>query len=111
MPPRGAQKQAAAEKEQTIIRFKVDGQLFVLNVKRVTPALDRELFNQSGLTLSKCGDNPESLFSIAAFMFLASRQRGQKVHYLQLEKTLTYDSEVEFLDDDEEVDEGPKAPE
>jgi hypothetical protein len=84
-PPKLSKKQNGQA-----LRFRVDGVVYEVDRAELTPRIERELFSQSGLTVSKAFEAlvGGATFGVAALVFLARRQAGDGVAYQQIEDDL-----------------------
>jgi hypothetical protein len=112
MPP----KAATTRKKKTdgfTIAFKVDGVNYVVERDQLTSRIELELYQQSHLTfveamhaLQNAGGSPVP-FAIACLIFLARRARGEQVTYDEILDSLSYDMELEVVNEPEP--DGPEA--
>lgn len=74
----------------TAMRFRVDGVVYTLDRGEVTPKIERELFQQSKMTMAQAFEAlvGGATFGVAALVFLARRQAGDGVAYQQIEDDL-----------------------
>lgn len=109
-PPKMPKKQSDA------LRFRVDGVVYVVDRAELTPKIERELFQQSGLTMAKAIEalTGGAAFGLAALVFLARRQAGEAVVYQKIEDDLWAaqqaaggEFDVDLLVGDEDGDENP----
>ncbi len=110
-PPKMPKKQAS-----DALRFRVDGVVYVVDRAELTPKIERELFQQSGLTMAKAIEalTGGAAFGLAALVFLARRQAGEAVVYQKIEDDLWAaqqaaggEFDVDLLVGDEDGDENP----
>ena len=105
-------------KKTATMRFRVDGVTYAVDRDEITPNVERELFTQSGLTVSKAVEAVVggALFGLAALIFLARRQAGEAVAYQSIEADLwaamkaagdEFDVDLIVGDDNEEGDANP----
>lgn len=84
MPPR-----LHTQKTAPTIKFRVNGVDYACHLSndRIGPALERELFIQAKVTPQQAFEAFASgaYFGLAAAMFIARRQAGEKVVYAQIE--------------------------
>lgn len=102
-------------KPGTVIRFRVDGVVYVVDRDEITPRIERELFTQTGLTVQKAVEAVVggASFGLAALMFLARRQAGETVAYQPIEDDLwaamkaSDEFDIDLIVGDEEDAAGP----
>lgn len=99
------------------LRFRVDGVVYSVDRAELTPKIERELFQQSGLTMAKAIEalTGGAAFGLAALVFLARRQAGEAVAYQRIEDDLweaqkaaggEFDIDL-LVEDDEEAGDNP----
>lgn len=83
-PPKLSKQQSDA------LRFRVDGVVYAFDRAEIGPRIERELFQQSGLTVAKAMEAlvGGASFGVAALVFLARRQAGEVVQYQAIEDDL-----------------------
>lgn len=74
----------------TAMRFRVDGVVYTLDRGEVTPKIERELFQQSKMTMAQAFEalSGGGMFGLAGLVFLARRQAGEAVAYERIETDL-----------------------
>lgn len=74
----------------TALKFRVDGVSYVFDQSDITPAIERQLLIEAGVTpqqaLLALGQG--AFFSICALVWLARKQHGDKIAYLAVESQL-----------------------
>lgn len=97
------------------LRITVDAVPYLFDMRELSSEHELDLFNASGLTIARIGPSLEAgavaPFMVAALVYLARRQAGEKVPYAAVSEAIGYGSEieVEVLDEDAE-DAAPEAP-
>jgi len=102
------------------MRFRVDGVTYVVDRDELTPRIELELFNQTGLTVQKAVEAVVggALFGLAALVFLARRQAGEAVAYQPIADDLwkamkaagdEFDIDLIVGEDGGEGEDGPPA--
>lgn len=83
-------RKAAQANSADVVRFRLEGVDYALDRSELSPALERELYQQAGLTPQACLQalSQGATFGLAALVFLARRQGGERVTYLQIESAL-----------------------
>ena len=106
MPPKSSTARKAKSDGFTIA-FKIDGVNYVVERDQLTPLIELELFQQSQLTfaeamhaLQRSGGAPVP-FAMACLIFLARRARGEQVTYLEILGGLSYEMDLEIIDETE----------
>lgn len=100
------------------LKFRVDGVAYVFD-QDITPRMERELFQAIGISpqAALSAMNQGAFFGVCALVWLARRQRGDKITYQAVEDDLTaarkasgdeFDLEL-ILGDAEEVSAGPEV--
>lgn len=72
------------------VAFRVEGVDYVFDAGKMTGVLERELYAATKLTMMSLLDAAQAgaMFAIAGLMFLARRQRGDRVQYATIENDL-----------------------
>lgn len=102
-----------AEAEDTTITIKIDGESYTVRPSEVTAKMAGQLRKQSGMSVRSvmvaAGDDPD-LDVVAALVWLARRQRGEKVTWDEVAEAITYDSDLQTDAEPEVEDESsPEA--
>ena len=73
-----------------VLRFRVDGVVYTFNPEDITPAVERQMLIESGVTPQQAlrALDGGAFFAVAALVWLARKQRGDKVAYLAVESQL-----------------------
>lgn len=104
-----APKSSTARKAKSdgfTIAFKIDGVNYIVERDQLTPRIELELFKQSGLTFAEAMGALERSgapvpFAIACLIFLARRARGEQVTYSEILDGLSYEMDLEIIDETE----------
>lgn len=95
-PRPGAGRRAAAD--EVTLTVNLDGEAYVFRPNDTTAKMAGELRRECGMSVNKimalAADDPD-LDVIAAVVFLARRQRGEKVTYDEVASAITYGSELD----------------
>lgn len=105
MPTKKPQKKTA-QTEAPEMRLSVDGRKLVLRFNEISSTDELDLYNHSQLTTRRIGElleaGEEPLFLVAALVFLARRQAGEKVTCAEVFDSVTFDTDIDLVDDDTE---------
>lgn len=96
------------------LSFRLDGVTYSVSVRHGVMAIERELFQQTGFTLSQLFEaiSAGATFAVPALVFLARRQAGEAVKYAAIEADIERraadgDLELELLTDEEATADPP----
>lgn len=111
MPPEAPKSPTAGDIAMTLT---VDGVAYHLNPRELDHTTERALFAESGLTLPQLmtamSGGSGAPFMLAALVFLARRQRGDRVTYDEVASAIGYDTEVDVVLDAGGEGSAPEAP-
>ena len=112
MPPEAPKPKTASG--DITIALTVDGVVYHLNPRELDHTTERALFAESGLTLPQLmtamSGGSGAPFMLAALVFLARRQRGDRVTYDEVASAIGYDTEVDVVLDAGGEGSAPEAP-
>lgn len=88
--PPSLKTRTAGPDPEKLFRFRLDGVEYTVDRSDISPRMERELFQQSGVTPQAAFTalTQGATFGIAALVYLARRQAGERVAYQQIEDAL-----------------------